>query len=83
MQRQHQISPLTDRSPPHSSHFILVLYDALNVMMNVYNLDDEIISFFTKNPSVTKQQCDDFALSHAGGQVNPVQLPGYSWGVRF
>ncbi|KAJ5143352.1 uncharacterized protein N7515_002139 [Penicillium bovifimosum] len=48
-------------------------------MIKLYNLDDTIDSFFASNPSVTRQQCDDFVRSHAtdpSDQVIPVQIQG-------
>lgn len=45
-------------------------------MLSVYSLDDSISSFFTENTTVTRQQCDDFALSRVGGRVNPLPIQG-------
>ncbi|UNI24493.1 hypothetical protein JDV02_010233 [Purpureocillium takamizusanense] len=45
-------------------------------MTTYYNLDNAISSFFESNKSVTRQQCEDFTLSHAGGRVNPVPIQG-------
>ncbi|KAI0103052.1 hypothetical protein GGR51DRAFT_525491 [Nemania sp. FL0031] len=41
-----------------------------------YSLDDTINSFFKENATVTRQQCDAFALSRVGGQANPVPIQG-------
>lgn len=41
-----------------------------------YSLDNAISSFFRSNTSATRQQCDDFTLSRAGGPVSPVQIQG-------
>ncbi|KAI1428892.1 hypothetical protein F5Y12DRAFT_730453 [Xylaria sp. FL1777] len=45
-------------------------------MTTPYSLSDAISSFFAENTTVTRQQCDDFALSRVGGRVNPVQIQG-------
>ncbi|KAK3308676.1 uncharacterized protein B0T15DRAFT_524988 [Chaetomium strumarium] len=45
-------------------------------MATYYSLDKAISSFFKLNTTVTRQQCDEFALSRAGEPVNPVQLQG-------
>lgn len=41
-----------------------------------YSLDNAISSFFESSTTATRQQCDDFTLSRAGGQVNPVLIQG-------
>ncbi|KJZ69736.1 hypothetical protein HIM_10876 [Hirsutella minnesotensis 3608] len=46
------------------------------MVVTFYSLDNAISSFFESNTTATRQQCDDFALSRAGGQVNPVQIQG-------
>ncbi|KND86779.1 hypothetical protein TOPH_08589 [Tolypocladium ophioglossoides CBS 100239] len=45
-------------------------------MATRYSLNGEISSFFESNTTVTRQQCDNFALSRATGQVNPAQIQG-------
>ena len=45
-------------------------------MATFYNLENAINSFFTSNTTATRQQCDNFALSLAGGRVSPVQIQG-------
>lgn len=45
-------------------------------MATFYSLDNSINSFFTSNTTATRRQCDDFALSLAGGRVSPVQIQG-------
>jgi hypothetical protein len=45
-------------------------------MATYYSLDNAISSFFEVNTTATRQQCDDFVLSRAGGPVNPVQIQG-------
>ncbi|KAF4445775.1 Mus38-like protein [Fusarium austroafricanum] len=45
-------------------------------MTAVYSLDAAISSFFEINTSATRQQCDDFALHHAGGPLDPVPIQG-------
>ncbi|KAJ4315798.1 hypothetical protein N0V84_008202 [Fusarium piperis] len=45
-------------------------------MATHYSLENAIGSFFESNTTVTRQQCDEFALSCAGGPVNPVQIQG-------
>ncbi|KAI1292463.1 hypothetical protein F5Y03DRAFT_375862 [Xylaria venustula] len=47
-------------------------------MAVVYSLDDTISSFFDENTTVTRQQCDDFALSQVGGKSIPVPIQGDS-----
>ena len=44
--------------------------------MTNYSLNDAINSFFETNTTATRQQCDDFTISRAGGQINPVQIQG-------
>lgn len=44
-------------------------------MTAYYSLDNAINLFFT-DKTVTRQQCENFALSYAGGQVKPVQIQG-------
>lgn len=41
-----------------------------------YSLNNAISYFFESNTSATRQQCDDFALAHAGGKPSPVQIQG-------
>ncbi|KAK5629545.1 hypothetical protein RRF57_005260 [Xylaria bambusicola] len=51
-------------------------------MLILYSLDSAISSFFEENNTVTRQQCDDFALSKVGGQANPVPIQGsYSYTI--
>ncbi|RSL89480.1 hypothetical protein CEP52_014882, partial [Fusarium oligoseptatum] len=45
-------------------------------MATHYSLSNAISSFFESNTTVTRQQCDSFTLSCAGGRVNPVQIQG-------
>ncbi|KAF5963452.1 Mus38-like protein [Fusarium bulbicola] len=45
-------------------------------MTAVYSLDAAIGSFFEINKEATRQQCDDFALRHAGGPLDPVPIQG-------
>ncbi|KAI1346789.1 hypothetical protein F5Y01DRAFT_308014 [Xylaria sp. FL0043] len=45
-------------------------------MTTLYSLDSAIESFFSENTTVTRSECDDFALSIVGGRVNPVQIQG-------
>ncbi|KAI0798989.1 hypothetical protein GGR55DRAFT_702351 [Xylaria sp. FL0064] len=45
-------------------------------MRTLYTLDSAIESFFSENTTVTRSECDDFALSIVGGRVNPVQIQG-------
>lgn len=45
-------------------------------MTTYYSLNNAISSFFESNKTVTRQQCNDFALSCAGGRINPVQIQG-------
>ncbi|KAF5023003.1 hypothetical protein F66182_4961 [Fusarium sp. NRRL 66182] len=45
-------------------------------MTTVYSLDAAISSFFKANTAATRQQCDDFALHHAGGPLDPVPIQG-------
>ncbi|KAK7424770.1 hypothetical protein QQX98_000353 [Neonectria punicea] len=45
-------------------------------MTEIYSLDGAISSFFDSNTSATRQQCDDFALHHAGGPLDPVPIQG-------
>ncbi|KAF5624007.1 kinase-like domain protein [Fusarium sp. NRRL 25303] len=45
-------------------------------MTAVYSLDAAIGSFFEVNTEATRQQCDDFALHHAGGPLDPVPIQG-------
>lgn len=42
----------------------------------VYTLDSSINDFFTSSTTVTRQQCDDFAVARAGGVVTPLQMQG-------
>ncbi|KAH6658559.1 hypothetical protein BKA67DRAFT_533706 [Truncatella angustata] len=56
---------LSHCSPPPSS-----------AMVTHYSLDNAISSFFESMTSATRQQCDDFALGHTGGQPSPVQIQG-------
>lgn len=44
-------------------------------MITYYNLGT-ISSFFESNKPLTRQQCEDFTLSRAGGRVNPLQIQG-------
>ncbi len=41
-----------------------------------YSLDNAITSFFESNTSATRQQCDEFASTHADEQPIPVQIQG-------
>ncbi|KAI5464443.1 hypothetical protein BGZ63DRAFT_377666 [Mariannaea sp. PMI_226] len=41
-------------------------------------LDDQISAFFQLNSAASRQECDSFALKHAGGQVKPVRRQGSS-----
>ncbi|KAI0526429.1 hypothetical protein F5B22DRAFT_585713 [Xylaria bambusicola] len=51
-------------------------------MLIIYSIDSAITSFFESNKTVTRQQCDDFALSRVGGQVVPVPIQGsYSYTI--
>ncbi|GJC90278.1 hypothetical protein ColLi_13116 [Colletotrichum liriopes] len=45
-------------------------------MATYYSLDNAISAFFETNTSATREQCDEFTLSRAGGQVDPVQIQG-------
>ncbi|KAI3340635.1 hypothetical protein F4824DRAFT_496922 [Ustulina deusta] len=45
-------------------------------MVTYYNLDNAISSFFKENTTVTRQQCEELALSRVGGQANPVETQG-------
>lgn len=42
----------------------------------VYSFDGAINEFFSSNTTVTKQQCDNFAISRAGGVSTPLQMQG-------
>lgn len=42
-------------------------------MVTYYNLDNAINSFSNENTTMTKHQCEDFALSRVGRQANPVE----------
>ncbi|KAI2786220.1 hypothetical protein POX_g08602 [Penicillium oxalicum] len=42
----------------------------------VYSLDSAIRNFFSTNTTVTRQQCDDFAVSRAGGVSTALQMQG-------
>lgn len=52
-----------------------LLFNAIK-MTAVYSLDAAISSFFEANTTATRKQCDDFALHHAGGPVDPVPIQG-------
>ncbi|KAJ5927857.1 hypothetical protein N7466_006813 [Penicillium verhagenii] len=43
---------------------------------NLYTTDGAIEDFFNSNPAVTRQQCDEFAISHAGGVSTALQMQG-------
>ncbi|GAW20099.1 hypothetical protein ANO14919_095950 [Xylariales sp. No.14919] len=45
-------------------------------MVTYYSLDNAISSFFKENTTVTRQQCEELALSRVGGQANPVETQG-------
>jgi hypothetical protein len=55
------------------STFIIVYSTAMHT---IYSLDDTIKSFFETQPAVTRQQCDDLAVSLVGGPVNPTPIQG-------
>ncbi|GAB0139111.1 hypothetical protein EsDP_00007326 [Epichloe bromicola] len=42
----------------------------------LYSLGDTISDFFASHAPVTQQQCDELAVSLAGGPVNPVPIQG-------
>lgn len=42
----------------------------------VYSLDCAINDFFSSSTTTTRQQCDDFAISRAGGVSTPLQMQG-------
>lgn len=42
----------------------------------IYSLDGAIDDFFSSNTTVARQQCDDFAISRAGGVSTPLQMQG-------
>ena len=42
----------------------------------IYSLGGTINDFFTSHPTVTRQQCDQLALSLASGPVTPVPIQG-------
>lgn len=42
----------------------------------VYSLDLAINDFFNSSTSATRQQCDEFAISRAGGVSTPLQMQG-------
>jgi hypothetical protein len=45
-------------------------------MHTIYSLDDTIKSFFETQPGVTRQQCDNLAISLVGGPVSPTPIQG-------
>ncbi|KAK1976170.1 hypothetical protein LZ30DRAFT_603995 [Colletotrichum cereale] len=45
-------------------------------MATYYSLDNAISAFFETNTTATREQCDEFTLSRAGGRVSPVQIQG-------
>ena len=45
-------------------------------MYPVYSLDNAINSFFKSQPSVTRRQCDELAVSLVGEPVNPTAIQG-------
>lgn len=42
----------------------------------LYSPDGAIDEFFTSNTTVTRQQCDEFAISRAGGESTALQMQG-------
>ncbi|KAJ6114577.1 hypothetical protein N7486_000355 [Penicillium sp. IBT 16267x] len=42
----------------------------------LYSLDGAIDEFFNSNTTVTRQQCDEFAISRAGGVSTALQMQG-------
>ncbi|OOQ84384.1 hypothetical protein PEBR_30716 [Penicillium brasilianum] len=42
----------------------------------LYSPDGAIDEFFNSNTTVTRQQCDEFAISHAGGVSTALQMQG-------
>lgn len=42
----------------------------------VYSLDNAIETFFSSSTSATRQQCDTYATSYAGGTSTPLQMQG-------
>lgn len=42
----------------------------------VYSPDGAIDEFFNSNTTVTREQCDEFAISRAGGVSTPLQIQG-------
>ncbi|KAG9227987.1 hypothetical protein BJ875DRAFT_390338 [Amylocarpus encephaloides] len=44
-------------------------------MHPIYTLDDTINSFFESQSTVTRQQCDDLAVSLVGKPINPAPIP--------
>lgn len=42
----------------------------------LYSLENTINNFFTCHPTVTRQQCDELAISLVGGPVSPVPIQG-------
>ena len=50
------------------------------VTLTYYNLDNATSSFFEENTTVTRQQCEEWALSRVGAQAIPVEIQGaYSY----
>lgn len=46
------------------------------MVLSVYSLDDTINSFFESELTVTRQQCDELAVSLVGEPVNPAPIQG-------
>ncbi len=42
----------------------------------LYSLEDTINDFFAAHAPVTRQQCDELAVSLVGGPINPVPIQG-------
>ncbi|KAF2794060.1 hypothetical protein K505DRAFT_242956 [Melanomma pulvis-pyrius CBS 109.77] len=45
-------------------------------MPQIYALDNRINEFFETQSSITRQQCDNMAISLAGGPISPVPIQG-------
>ncbi|KAJ5812285.1 hypothetical protein N7474_008586 [Penicillium riverlandense] len=48
-----------------------------------YSTDGAINNFFNSNTTVTRQQCDEFAVSRAGGVSTALQMQGPSHSTPF
>jgi hypothetical protein len=65
-------------SSPLSSHFSLHYLPVPSPMTTyvLYSPDGAIDKFFNSNTTVTRQQCDEFAISRAGGVSSALQMQG-------